>query len=226
MSEFLFSLIHYMLNESYGGLYREQHEESKVAAIDKELMLKLRTLKSTNALRSRAKAEKQETPIQVVFGQVNPSVPRNFPTPRSSSSDVPAAKLPKKHDDPWDYASTNYPVTLPLRRPYSGDPDLDEDEFGQSSSKAHDGGLTAAEELGLMDRMDEPQLLFFQLPHSLPLRRQTELVAEADTDTNVDVNAMSEGDNRKRRHYPIQGCKLESSLEALWGRYWCTRVVK
>jgi len=167
-----------------------------------------------------------ETPIQVVFGQVNPSVPRNFPTPRSSSSDVPAAKLPKKHDDPWDYASTNYPVTLPLRRPYSGDPDLDEDEFGQSSSKAHDGGLTAAEELGLMDRMDEPQLLFFQLPHSLPLRRQTELVAEADTDTNVDVNAMSEGDNRKRRHYPIQGCKLESSLEALWGRYWCTRVVK
>jgi len=74
--------------------------------------------------------------------------------------------------------------------------------------------------------MDEPQLLFFQLPHSLPLRRQTELVAEADTDTNVDVNAMSEGDNRKRRHYPIQGCKLESSLEALWGRYWCTRVVK
>ena len=45
MSEFLFSLIHYMLNESYGGLYREQHEESKVAAIDKELMLKLRTLK-------------------------------------------------------------------------------------------------------------------------------------------------------------------------------------
>jgi len=100
----------------------EQHEESKVAAIDKELMLKLRTLKSINALRSRAKAEKQETPIQVVFGQVNPSVPRNFPTPRSSSSDVPAAKLPKKHDDPWDYASTNYPVTLPLRRPYSGDP--------------------------------------------------------------------------------------------------------
>jgi len=177
-----------------------------------------------------------ETPIQVAFGQVNPSVPRNFPTPRSSSSDVPAAKLPKKHDDPWDYTSTNYPVTLPLRRPYSGDPGSPVSSgfcgmsmihtVVQHSSKAHDGGLTAAEELGLMDRMDEPQLLFFQLPHSLPLRRQTELVAEADTDTNVDVNAMSEGDNRKRRHYPIQGCKLESSLEALWGRYWCTRVVK
>lgn len=86
------------------------------------------------AATSRGRQPLTETPIQVVFGLVNPSVPRNFPTPRSSSSDVPAAKLPKKHDDPWDYTSTNYPVTLPLRRPYSGDPDLDEDEFGQSSS--------------------------------------------------------------------------------------------
>jgi len=39
-----------MLNESYGGLYREQHEESKVAAIDKELMLKLRTPKALMCL--------------------------------------------------------------------------------------------------------------------------------------------------------------------------------
>jgi DNA-directed RNA polymerase III subunit RPC4 len=56
--------------------------------------------------------------------------------------------------------------------------------------------------------MDEPQLLFFQLPHSLPLRRQADLVAEADTDTNVDVRAKSEGGTRKRKQYPNHGCKL------------------
>jgi hypothetical protein len=39
----LFSLTHYTLNENYGGLYRKPHGESKVAAIDKELMLRLRT---------------------------------------------------------------------------------------------------------------------------------------------------------------------------------------
>ncbi|GJM85100.1 hypothetical protein PR202_ga01522 [Eleusine coracana subsp. coracana] len=171
----------------------ELNEESKVAAIDKQLQLKLRTPKSTDALGSRPKAEKK---------------------------DVPAAKLPKKHDDPWDYTSTNYPVTLPMlqRRPYSRDPDLDEDEFGQSSSKAHDGELTAAEELGLMVRMDEPQLLFFQLPRSLPLQRQPDQVDEADTDTNVDVNAKSEGDNRKKRHYPIHGCKLRELPGGLMGK--------
>ncbi|KAK3158037.1 hypothetical protein QOZ80_2AG0132050 [Eleusine coracana subsp. coracana] len=198
----------------------ELNEESKVAAIDKQLQLKLRTPKSTDALGSRPKAEKKETPVQVAFGVADPSVLRTFSARRNSSSDVPAAKLPKKHDDPWDYTSTNYPVTLPMlqRRPYSRDPDLDEDEFGQSSSKAHDGELTAAEELGLMVRMDEPQLLFFQLPRSLPLQRQPDQVDEADTDTNVDVNAKSEGDNRKKRHYPIHGCKLRELPGGLMGK--------
>ena len=79
-----------------------------------------------------------------------------------------------------DYTHSDYPVTLPLRRPYSGDPGillvpsgvycnfvpsnhplffsyihnaeiLDEEEFRESSAnKAQDGELTAAEELGLM----------------------------------------------------------------------------
>ncbi|TVU29936.1 hypothetical protein EJB05_21532, partial [Eragrostis curvula] len=196
----------------------EPHEENKVAAIDKELLLKLRTLKSTDAFGSRAKAEKQETPIQVAFGPAGPSVLRTFSTPRSSSSDVPVVKLPKKHDDPWDHTSTNYPVTLPLRRPYSRDPDLDEDEFGQSSSRAHDGEATAAEELGLMDWVDEPQLLFFQLPRSLPLRRQADSVAETDTATNVDVNANSEEGNKKRRHHAIRGCRLRELPGGLMGK--------
>ncbi|CDP20758.1 unnamed protein product [Coffea canephora] len=40
-----------------------------------------------------------------------------------------------KSTKPWDYY-TNYPVTLPLRRPYSGDPEhLDQEEFGDASER-------------------------------------------------------------------------------------------
>jgi len=79
-----------------------------------------------------------------------------------------------------DYTHTDYPVSLPLRRPYSGNPEiLDEEEFGESSaSRAQDAELTAAEELGLMDRSDESQLLLFQLPCSLPLPMQPQSVTE------------------------------------------------
>ncbi|RLM64265.1 hypothetical protein C2845_PM16G06070 [Panicum miliaceum] len=56
---------------------------------------------------------------------------------------------------------------------------LDEEEFGESSaSRAQDAELTAAEELGLMDRSDESQLLLVQLPCSLPLPMQPQSVSE------------------------------------------------
>ncbi|XP_062217692.1 LOW QUALITY PROTEIN: uncharacterized protein LOC133917882 [Phragmites australis] len=136
------------------------------------------------------------------------------------TSGISAVKLPKEHDEPWDYTCTNYPVILPLRRPYSGDPDfLDEEECGQSSSsRAQDGKLTAAEELGLMERVHKPQLLFFQFPASLPLPRQGDPVAETETDTNVDVNAKSKGNNRKRRHHSIHGCNMKELPCGLMGK--------
>lgn len=138
-------------------------------------------------------------------------------------SDVSAAKLPKACDEPQDSTHNKYPVTLPLRRPYSGDSEIvDEEEFGESSSiRAQDGELTAAEELGLMDRMDEPQLLFFQLPAFLPLPRQAESVVEADTDNNEDVNTegtKSKESGRKRRHQSIHGCKLKELPGGLMGK--------
>ncbi|OEL38456.1 hypothetical protein BAE44_0000524 [Dichanthelium oligosanthes] len=90
------------------------------------------------------------------------------------------SKPPKEYAEPWDYSHTDYPVTLPLRRPYSGDPEiLDEEEFGESSaSRAQDAQLTAAEELGLMDWSHDSQLFFVQLPVSLPLPMQPQSVAE------------------------------------------------
>ncbi|KAF2311688.1 hypothetical protein GH714_025980 [Hevea brasiliensis] len=51
-----------------------------------------------------------------------------------SPSDAIAAlplKIKKDYRQPWDYKDTYYPTTLPLREPYSGDPELlDEAELG------------------------------------------------------------------------------------------------
>ncbi|KAG2651186.1 hypothetical protein PVAP13_1NG251400 [Panicum virgatum] len=128
----------------------EPQEENKVLTIDKKLITKLGSLQSTYGPGSGTKDEKQGTPVQVAFGQAYPSIPRTFPTPRSFSSGTSAIKLPKEHNEPWDYTCTDCPVTLPLKRPNSGDTEiLDEAELGHSSSRAQDGELSAAEELCL-----------------------------------------------------------------------------
>ncbi|KAL5216087.1 hypothetical protein ABZP36_007488 [Zizania latifolia] len=163
-------------------LKAEPAEESKDETVDNELLMKLKTSQSTNPFVRKVKTEKKEIRTQVAFGQGNSSYARSFPMARSSA-DRSASKLPKEYVEPWDYTHSDYPVTLPLRRPYSGDPEiLNEEEFRESSaSTAQDGELTTAEELGIMDRSDEPQLLFFQLPTSLPLPKQPDSVAEANT---------------------------------------------
>jgi len=186
----------------------EPQEENKVLTIDKKLITKLGSLQSTYGPGSGTKDEKQGTPVQVAFGQAYPSIPRTFPTPRSFSSGTSAIKLPKEHNEPWDYTCTDCPVTLPLKRPNSGDTEiLDEAELGHSSSRAQDGELSAAEELCLTERVDThtPQLLFFQFPKTLPLPRQ----AYADADTNMNMNTKSMGDNRKRQLDSIHGCALK-----------------
>ncbi|KAK3034482.1 hypothetical protein RJ639_032471 [Escallonia herrerae] len=81
----------------------------------------------------------------------------------------------KEYKEPWDYY-TYYPVTLPLRRPYSGDPELlDEEEFGEASeSMAHiEDSTNSAIELGLMEENLEPSMFFLQLPKLMPLMKKT-----------------------------------------------------
>ncbi|XP_006652221.1 DNA-directed RNA polymerase III subunit rpc4 [Oryza brachyantha] len=169
-------------------------DESKDETVDKELLMKLKTSQSIDPFARKVKIEKKEMHTQVAFGQGNSSYARSFPMPRTSA-DGSASKLPKDYVEPWDYSHSNYPVTLPLRRPYSGDPEiLNEEEFGESSStRDQDGELTAAEELGLMDRSDEPQLFFFQMPTSLPLPKQPDSVAEKDTGAGADAKPKNTG---------------------------------
>ncbi|KAG2651194.1 hypothetical protein PVAP13_1NG251400, partial [Panicum virgatum] len=171
----------------------EPQEENKVLTIDKKLITKLGSLQSTYGPGSGTKDEKQGTPVQVAFGQAYPSIPRTFPTPRSFSSGTSAIKLPKEHNEPWDYTCTDCPVTLPLKRPNSGDTEiLDEAELGHSSSRAQDGELSAAEELCL--------------------------TAYADADTNMNMNTKSMGDNRKRQLDSIHGCALKELPGGFMGK--------
>lgn len=66
-----------------------------------------------------------------------------------------------------------FPVTLPLRRPFSGDSRLlDDEEFGDDEDEVHDDdedAEEAAEELGLTEKKEDDMLFFFQLPQGLPV---------------------------------------------------------
>lgn len=91
-------------------------------------------------------------------------------------------EAPTEYVEPWDYEHTHYPVTLPLRRPYSGDPEiLDEKEFGDTSvnQAVDENAINPARELGLMEPTDEPQMLFFQFPAVLPLEKGDPIAAAA-----------------------------------------------
>lgn len=81
----------------------------------------------------------------------------------------------KEYREPWDYHHTYYPTTLPLRRPYSGDPELlDKAEFGEADDSEYDENtINPASDLGLMVESEEEKMLFFQLPASLPLLKRS-----------------------------------------------------
>jgi DNA-directed RNA polymerase III subunit RPC4 len=65
-----------------------------------------------------------------------------------------------------------YPVSLPWRKPFSGDAQqLDEEEFGDGEEveEEDEDAVEPAEELGLTEKKEEDTLYFFQLPKGLPL---------------------------------------------------------
>ncbi|XP_073293025.1 uncharacterized protein [Primulina huaijiensis] len=89
----------------------------------------------------------------------------------SDSTDAVIKKKKREYMEPWDYEHSNYPVTLPLRRPYSGDPELlDEAEF-EDNAKYDENTLCSAKDLDLLDQDDTPKMLLFQFPANLPLDR-------------------------------------------------------
>ncbi|XP_057488990.1 uncharacterized protein LOC130774966 [Actinidia eriantha] len=112
---------------------------------------------------------------QILFSLPSTATPEGMAGNSATAVNASFQKKRKPYIEPWDYGS-NYPITLPLRRPYSGHPELlDEAEFGEAASNVEydETTMNSALELGLLEENDKPQLLFLQLPATLPLVKRS-----------------------------------------------------
>ncbi|MCD7450408.1 hypothetical protein HAX54_006041 [Datura stramonium] len=101
-----------------------------------------------------------------------------------NNSDSLLKRKKKEYKEPWDYHHSNYPITLPLRRPCAGDPEiLNEAEFGKAAANAEydENNINPASELGLLEKKDDVQFLFLQLPANLPLGKLQASTGGRDT---------------------------------------------
>ncbi|PON53635.1 DNA-directed RNA polymerase III subunit RPC [Parasponia andersonii] len=137
--------------------------------------------------RAKPKVEKKVAASQIAFGYGGASATiKSYGVPKGGSKSYqgsgstggtfPSGTLEEKeYKEPWDYYSY-YPATLPLRRPYSGNPELlDEEEFGgDPETRTYKESLArSAVELGVMEENPEPSMLFLQLPPTMPLIKRS-----------------------------------------------------
>ncbi|OMO98165.1 RNA polymerase III Rpc4 [Corchorus olitorius] len=89
----------------------------------------------------------------------------------SDAIEASAPNMKREYREPWDYNHSYYPITLPLRRPYSGDPELlDQAEFVEAAGKEYDENtINTASDLGLLEEGDTGKMFLFQLPANLPM---------------------------------------------------------
>ncbi|PKI38980.1 uncharacterized protein LOC116215905 [Punica granatum] len=166
-------------------------------------------------LKGKAKVERKVAPSQIAFGYGGAVTSIKSYGTRSKASngnnhqgsfDGSFLRMEKEYQEPWDYY-TYYPVTLPLRRPYSGNPELlDEEEFGEASETAtFDENLTnSAEELGLVEENLEPSMFFIQLPPSLPMMKRS---------ASSEGEEITESSKSSRK-----GCKLDDLPAGFMGK--------
>ncbi|XVE97908.1 hypothetical protein REPUB_Repub03eG0059300 [Reevesia pubescens] len=142
----------------------------------------LQRLNQTSA-KTKPKVEKKVASSQVAFGYGRASASiKTFGLPKGASRSsgetsnggvrTPGLRDEKEYKEPWDYYSY-YPVTLPMRRPYSGNPEsLDEEEFASENITNDVNSMEPAVELGLMEENLEPSMFFLQLPPTVPMIKQ------------------------------------------------------
>ncbi|KAF5481734.1 hypothetical protein F2P56_002365 [Juglans regia] len=140
------------------------------------------------AMRAKSKVEKKVSPSQIAFGigGASPFI-KSYGFPKAGSgydnnqrpgfkSDASVSGLrEKEYREPWDYYSY-YPVTLPMRRPYSGNPEiLNEEEFMDDPETItyDENSVSPAVELGLMEENLEPSMFFLQLPPIMPMIKRS-----------------------------------------------------
>ncbi|KAI3443572.1 hypothetical protein Pfo_000237 [Paulownia fortunei] len=168
------------------------------------------------SLTGKSKAERKVGPTQVAFGFGGSSnsiksygAPKGINRNQGSSSD---GKVQKEYKEPWDYY-TYYPVTLPMRRPYSGNPELlDEEEFEEDPQRsAYDEYATnPAVDLGLLDENLENNMFFLQLPTTMPTIKQSADAEVHEPDNNANL-AKGAGVSQKP-------CNLEALPAGFMGK--------
>ncbi|KAJ7955969.1 putative DNA-directed RNA polymerase III subunit RPC4 [Quillaja saponaria] len=142
-----------------------------------------------SAMKAKPKVEKKVAPSQIAFGVggVSNSI-KSYGIPKggSSSSSYQNSNFngarEQEYKEPWDYYSY-YPVSLPIRRPYSGNPELlDEEEFGEAQSIGYDeNSIKSATELGLMEENTEPSMFLLKLPPTMPMTKRPATANGKDT---------------------------------------------
>ncbi|KAK9142953.1 hypothetical protein Syun_012353 [Stephania yunnanensis] len=108
---------------------------------------------------------------------------------------------------------SNYPVTLPLRQPYSGNPELlDEEEFGEKSENLdyNEKSINPAADLCLKNESENERMLFIQLPASLPLIKRSATAKGKEA-----ADSSSPGRNKLLRE---KGCNLEELKPGFMGK--------
>lgn len=175
-----------------------------------------------SSFKEKAKVERKVGTSQVAFGYGGQSNSiKSFGTPKfmktkqgsSSNGDDNTRVAKKEYKEPWDYY-TNYPVTLPLRRPYSGNPELlDEEEFGEDTERLrnekHESNSTV--DLGLMEDEQEKRMIFLQLPATMPILKQSSNTEGENQDKNLKNSEKSGRSSQKL-------CGLEALPAGLMGK--------
>ncbi|XP_022549484.2 uncharacterized protein LOC106419349 isoform X2 [Brassica napus] len=132
----------------------------------------------------RPKGEKKVAASQVAWmgGVVNSARSNRF---SNGYAGAHGSNAPQEisYQEPWDYYSY-YPITLPLRRPNAGDPEvLDVDEFIKDLGN-HEEALNTAADLSLTEDSEEPKMLFMRLP-AVPLANQSATTENRGSKPNI-----------------------------------------
>ncbi|KAE9597661.1 putative DNA-directed RNA polymerase III subunit RPC4 [Lupinus albus] len=147
---------------------RNPKPEVKTKMIDNDDSVQAKDLSrhfNENSMKARPKVEKKVSASQITFGDGGGI---NINGSHSSTSNVVREK---KYKEPWDYYSY-YPTSLPVRRPYVGNPKtLKEEEFGEvAESRTYDeNSSNPTMELGQLEENSEKSMFLIQLPATLPI---------------------------------------------------------
>ncbi|KAL0308437.1 UNVERIFIED_CONTAM: hypothetical protein Sradi_5786000 [Sesamum radiatum] len=192
-------------------IFREKVENDLEEAKAEQLLRRL----NEASLKGKPKVERKAGPTQVAFGYGGSSNSLRFGL-HSLNIYRPAGgadqRVEKEYKEPWDYY-TYYPTTLPLRRPYSGNPELrDEEEFAEDpqSSTYDEPAANSALELGLLDENMEETIFFLQLPSILPTIKQSTNAEVPEADKNANPGKGAEASQKP--------CKLEDLPAGLMGK--------